>query len=135
MNNTTNTQNANTVLRIKSIHNRVGCAVLEAELDLSFNPQLAWQDIAELDMPRNRDSKPVTKAYVTEDNEVYYVYECDITLLNKLELFSAGINNTPFSLVVIDEANGTITITPPFLKKNAATRQMAKSANWMLTSR
>lgn len=132
MSNTNTNTNMNTTIRIKSIHNRIGEAVIEAKTDLSFNPQEAWTTIASLDMPQR--SIPVTKAYVTEDNEIYYIYECDIMLLNKLELFSHGINNSPFSLVSIDEAAKTITITKPMFKKTAAVREMAKNASWILTS-
>jgi hypothetical protein len=130
--------NNNTTIKIKSIHNNVADAVAAANLDLSYNPRTAREDIADLDNPTSCPDikrKPVTKAYVTENNEVYYIFECDITLLNKLELFSSCINDSPFSLVVIDEANNEINITRPILKKCDESRKFAKISNWILTSR
>jgi hypothetical protein len=126
----------NTIIRIKSIHNNVADAVSAANIDLSYNPRIAKQDIAELDAPKNPrfDAKPVTKAYVTENDEVYYLYECDIRLLNKFTPFSHCLSDSPFSIVDIDEEASTINISRPILKKCTETRKVASKARWILTA-
>ena len=132
--------NTPTVIRIKSIHNNVAEAVKAANFDLSYNPAEGQREINRLDNPKQagnafRDDKPVTKAYVTEHNKVYYIYNCDITLLNEFTPFVHCLCNSPFSVVNIEEDHKEIHISAPILKKCKETRKFAASAKWILTSK
>ncbi len=95
--------------------NSLSEAVKHADLDLSYNQFTADQEIKSL------EDDGVDTVYVTEDNEVYYIYQCDIRILHKFSPFSHCISNSPFQHVytIGDE----LTFTDTFIQKNAQNRK------------
>jgi len=104
----------NTTKRITKF-NSLAEAVKHAKLDLSYNQFIADQEIKSL------EDDGVTEVYVTEDNEVYYIYQCDIRILHKFDPFSHCISNAPFQYVytIGDE----LTFTDTFIQNNAQNRK------------
>lgn len=99
-------------LKITKHFQTLAAAVAEAKPDLSYNEQEAKRKIADLDTERGRGS--VERAFITEDNEVWYVYKCDIRILHKFEPFFGMITSSPFNVALVVEDLLTITdITVP----------------------
>jgi len=106
-----------TTIQIRSRHSSVSDAVTAANIDLSYNVSAAKSKIRETDLN-------VTQAFVTEDGEVMFVYNCDIPILQNFSPFISSLDNRPFSLAVIDKM--TLCITNPLIQKNKEGRKAIK---------
>lgn len=124
---------SNTVINIASRHNTVRAAV-DAVLAvkpswLDYNVQSANQTIKDMDRAGHHGS--VEEVFVTDKNEVYYVFKCDIRIFHKFEPFISVMDNAPFLPVQI--VDDTITIhTALTLPRDKSTRKVIKSANMIV---
>lgn len=85
---------------ILSRHSTLAEAVAASGMDLSYNEQSAAQKIKDIDNGYYVGNK-TTEAFVT-DCGVFYIFECDIRILNKFEPFFSTLSDSPFSPVVFD---------------------------------
>jgi len=106
-----------TTIQIRSRHSSVSDAVTAANIDLSYNVSAAKSKIRETDLN-------VTQAFVTENGEVMFVYNCDIPILQNFSPFISSLDNRPFSLAIIDKM--TLCITNPLIQKNKEGRKAIK---------
>jgi len=112
-----------TTIQIRSRHSSVSSAVAAANIDLSYNVSAAKSQIRDLDLN-------VTQAFVTEDGNVMFVYNCDIPILQKFSPFHSCIDSRPFSVALLDKM--TLNITDPLVQKNKEGRKaIAKMINLM----
>lgn len=120
----------NTQIKIISQHSNVADAVKAAGLSRpSYENSL---DAAIRSASGHRNGlKPCTLAFVVEPfsnaariygdkAEVLFVTECDIRILNRLDI-GGCIDNTPFSLALVKD--GIIKVTDPIVPKTKAGRQ------------
>jgi len=96
-------------IKIASHHQSLAAAVKAANIDLSYNPELAKRDIRDTDLNCRR-------AFVTEDGEVYYVYSADIELLNKYTPFVSVLCDSPFQVAFV--VGDTLAISETFIPKS-----------------
>jgi hypothetical protein len=96
-------------IKIASHHQSLAAAVEAANIDLSYNPELAKRDIRDTDLNCHR-------AFVTEDGEVYYVYSADIELLNKYTPFVSVLCDSPFQVAFV--VGDTLAISETFIPKS-----------------
>ncbi len=125
-------QNQNMIKKFKilSRHSKLSEAVAAADIDLSYNEELALQDLAQEDKDQN-----IKAAYVLEMNgekSVHYEYHCDIKLFNKYEPFRYCIDNRFFRKVQITDSE--IHIGEPVLKRTELTRRTISKWDWIVTT-
>lgn len=120
-----------TTLKIKSTHSTLSEAVRAANIDLSYNKLDALNRIKAIDCPAPRHqlegSKGTQKAFVVEGGEVFYIYKCDILVLNKFEPFTSCLHNGNFHVVNIGE--NEIVISDITFEKNPVTRRIIALQN------
>lgn len=93
-------------IKIKSTHKSLLDAVTEAGIDLEYNRESALKKIDNIQNSYGRGGR-LLGVFVTEEkneyneNDVYYLYECDILLLNKFEPFISSLNSTRFREVTL----------------------------------
>ena len=107
-------------IQIKSRHSSLESAVAAANMDLSYNAALAASNIKDTD--RN-----CSQAFVTENDEVMFVFECDIPILHKFSPFHSCLDNSPFSIAFLGKL--TIHISDPLFQK---TKEGRKSVSTMI---
>jgi len=95
-------------IKIASHHQSLAAAVEAANIDLSYNPELAKRDIRDTDLNCRR-------AFVTEAGEVYYIYSADIEILNKYTPFISVLSDAPFQVAFV--VGDTIAISETFIPK------------------
>ena len=96
--------------------------------DLSYNEKEARRTMRKIETMASSDF------YLTEGGRIFYVVECDTTLLNefaKADLVSTCIHSGLFRLAEI--ANKTISLSEPFLPRTKAVRQAVKGSGQMLS--
>lgn len=115
-----------TTLNIKSTHKTLKEAVLASGMNLSYNEPEAMRYIAQTE-------KNVEHAFVTEENEVYYIFVCDIRVLNKFSPFIHCIDDSPFVPVTV--LKDMIIIDDNFrLTKNRENRKRIAAKGVLVTS-
>jgi len=113
------TMNAFETFNIISHHQSLASAVAAANPDFSYNPQAAQQKIRDID-------QNCTRAIVVEGGDIYFVFSCDIQVLNKFEPFHSCMDSDPFKVAFI---NGNIlSISKPMVPKNKEGRNWFKKA-------
>ena len=112
-------------LKIRSVHNTLSEAVEASGIDLSYNESEARRTIRTTE----RNS---SKAFVMENGDIYYLFHCDIKLLNKFEPFVSSITNSPFQVATIKDDE--IMITHQNWPKTSKVRKHAKNYELVLTS-
>ena len=76
-------------------------AVKASKIDLSYNPEEAARKIRDLDRAGNHGE--VKNAFLMENGEVWFLYHCDILILNTFEPFSSCLHDGSFFPVRITE--------------------------------
>ena len=107
-------------LNIKAQFETLAEAVNQSGIDLSYNKAQAMNDI-------KRDDRNVEKAYITEDGDVYFIYSCDIRVLNKYQPFGSCIDDSPFQLIELGD--DTINFHECFYDKTIRNRKLIAKAN------
>jgi hypothetical protein len=110
--------NTNTI-EIISKHATLSEAVKAANIDLSYNQQAAESKIKDIECGF-RGCKG-GEAYVTNVG-VFFIYKCDITLLNKFEPHHSVMDDTAFRSVTITD--GYISFSAPIIPKTPASRKL-----------
>lgn len=105
-------------LKITAKFNTLSEAVGSSKIDLSYNKPLALANIAATD--RN-----VEQAFITEDGSVWYIFKCDIRVLNKFEPFHSCLDNSPFRVAFI--VGSTLSIFDTLVPKTPAGRAWFKN--------
>ena len=118
------TQSAITTLQIISKHESLERAVAASGMDLSYNPAEAQRSIKATQSASSYGWKS-GEAYVT-DKGVFYVFNCDIKVLNKFEPFHSMMTRDPFRVVTFTDS--TIEIHENLLlpKTNEGRKAIAK---------
>ena len=100
-------------LKIKSVHFTLAAAVEAAKLDLSYNPAAAAQSIKDSDSGFNGRCHGTTKAFVTEDNEVWHVFRTGdgINFLHKFEPFISVLSNAGLRPAYFQEKDGAMKVS------------------------
>ena len=116
--------NMKTTLQIISKHESLSEAVSASGMDLSYNPDEAQRSIKATQSASSHGWKS-GEAYVT-DKGVFYVFNCDIKVLNKFEPFHSMMTSDPFRVVTF--ADNEITIHENLLlpKTNEGRKAIAK---------
>jgi hypothetical protein len=116
--------------KILSRHSKLSEAVAAADIDLSYNEELALNELAQDDKDQN-----IKAAYVLEMNgekSVHYEYHCDIKLFNKYEPFHSCLDNSLFRKVEITDSE--IYIGEPALKRTQLARRTISKWDWIVTT-
>jgi hypothetical protein len=105
-NNTNSAQDAGQiVLNIKSRHATLSEAVKASGMDLSYNPEEAMRKIRGLEIGRGGR---VSAVFLMENNDVFFVFDCDIPIFQKFEPFISVMDNSAFYPVKIADESVTI---------------------------
>lgn len=108
------------MLNIISHHQSLASAVAAVNPDFSYNPEAAKSKIRDID--RN-----CTRAVVVEGGDIYFVFSCDIEVLNKFEPFVSCLSDGEMSVAFITE--NILSISPPMVPKTKEGRNWFKKAN------
>ena len=113
-------------LKITATFTTAAEAVAAAGLDTSYNHREAKRELAR--------HQPGT--YYVADERVFYVYQCDVQLLNEIDEMSLGggsvLHNSPFSVATISE--NEITIKRANLPRTMQIRKLAARMGLILTT-
>jgi hypothetical protein len=113
-------------------------AVEYAKIDMSYNPSDMMNKVNQMD--RQTVSGKTVAAYVCQEknsyydeNIIFYLYECDITLLNEYSKSCSMISSSPFHPVKID--GRTIQINDEdCYPKTKEVRKLISESKWIVTS-
>jgi len=97
--------------------------------DLSYNEKEAGRTMRQVKSMASSDFA------VTKEGRIFYVIECDTTLLKEFEradLFSSCIHSSPFRLAEI--ANGMITFSDAVFPRTKEMRRSVKGTGLMLST-
>jgi hypothetical protein len=105
-------------IKITSHHHSLAAAVEAAAPDLSYNEAEARRSIRDTDLN-------CRQAFVTEDGDIYYVFDADIRLLHKFNPFVSALSDRPFAVAFI--VGSTLSISSTEIPNNKAGRQWFKN--------
>lgn len=113
--------------QIKSSHKTLAEAVEASGMDLSYNESEAKRSIKYME-------KDILEAFVMDDDEVFYLYKCDITLFNRFTPFITSMSDSPFQLVTRLPETDEMMISHQNWPKSKEVRKLAAKYNFILTS-
>jgi hypothetical protein len=105
-------------LTIKSRHASLAEAVETAKVDLSYNPAEAARSIKDCDTGFNGRCPGVTKAFVTDQDKVYYIFRTEdkMNILHEFEPFHSALDSYAMKIAMIQ--GDEIIITDAAIAKN-----------------
>jgi hypothetical protein len=105
-------------IKIKSRHASLAEAVNIAKIDLSYNPAEAARSIKDCDTGFNGRCPGVTKAFVTDQDKVYYIFRTEdkMNILHEFEPFHSMLTNSALKIALIQ--GDEIIITDATVAKN-----------------
>jgi hypothetical protein len=105
-------------IKIAAHYQSLAAAVEAAAPDLSYNPDEARRRIRDIDLN-------CRQAFVTENGDIYYVFDADIRLLHKFSPFVSVMSDSPFVIAFI--VGNTLSIGNHEIPKNKAGREFFKN--------